>query len=135
MAMRSLAPSALVFLLTAGAAAAADTADAPILEVPILEVPFDCRLGALCVVQNYVDQDPGPGARDHACGPLSYDGHQGTDIRVAAEHATFAVAEVRWGLFPGGGTTVRQPRQIPYCMAMELLLVGGSGGRFSGGPM
>ncbi|MEE9285212.1 MAG: enoyl-CoA hydratase-related protein, partial [Dehalococcoidia bacterium] len=53
----------------------------------------------------------------------------GTDIRIAAEHATFAVAEVRWGLFPGGGTTVRLPRQIPYCMAMELLLVGGSGGR------
>jgi enoyl-CoA hydratase/carnithine racemase len=53
----------------------------------------------------------------------------GTDIRVASENATFAVAEVRWGLFPGGGTTVRLPRQIPYVMAMELLLVGGSGGR------
>ena len=51
----------------------------------------------------------------------------GTDIRIAAEHATFAVAEVRWGLFPGGGTTVRLPRQIPYSIAMELLLVGGSG--------
>ena len=34
-------------------------------------------------MQNYVDQDPGPGARDHTCGPLSYDGHGGTDIRVA----------------------------------------------------
>ncbi len=55
----------------------------------------------------------------------------GTDIRVAAEHATFAVAEVRWGLFPGGGTTVRLPRQIPYAAAMELLLVGGSGGRMT----
>jgi len=55
----------------------------------------------------------------------------GTDIRVAAEHATFAVAEVRWGLFPGGGTSVRLPRQIPYAPAMELLLVGGSGGRMT----
>ncbi len=55
----------------------------------------------------------------------------GTDIRVAAEHATFAVAEVRWGLFPGGGTTVRLPRQIPYAAAMELLLIGGSGGRMT----
>ena len=53
----------------------------------------------------------------------------GTDIRIAAEHASFAVAEVRWGLFPGGGTTVRLPRQIPFAIAMELLLVGGSGGR------
>ncbi len=80
MAMRSLASSALVILLTV---AAADTADASILEVPILEVPVDCGLGALCVVQNYVDQDPGPGAADHTCGPLSYDGHRGVDFRVA----------------------------------------------------
>jgi len=50
---------------------------------PRLELPVACEIGAACVVQNYVDQDPGPGARDHACGPLSYDGHQGTDIRVA----------------------------------------------------
>lgn len=49
---------------------------------------------------------------------------QGTDIRIAAEHASFAVAEVRWGLFPGGGSTVRLPRQIPYCRAMEILLTG-----------
>lgn len=35
------------------------------------------------MVQNYVDQDPGPGAVDHTCGPLTYDGHKGTDIRVA----------------------------------------------------
>ncbi len=55
----------------------------------------------------------------------------GTDIRIAAEHATFAVAEVRWGLFPGGGTSVRLPRQIPYAAAMELLLIGGSGGRMT----
>ncbi len=50
---------------------------------PRLELPVACEIGAACVVQNYVDQDPGPGARDHACGPLSYDGHQGTDIRLA----------------------------------------------------
>lgn len=33
-------------------------------------------------MQNYVDVDPGPGARDFTCGPLSYDGHRGTDIRL-----------------------------------------------------
>lgn len=49
---------------------------------------------------------------------------QGTDIRIAAEHATFTVAEVRWGFFPGGGSPVRLPRQIPYCKAMEILLIG-----------
>jgi len=49
---------------------------------------------------------------------------QGTDIRIAAEHATFSLAEPRWALFPGAGSTVRLPRQIPYCRAMEILLVG-----------
>ncbi len=46
----------------------------------------------------------------------------GTDIRVASENAVFAVMEPTWALFPGGGTTVRLPRQIPYCRAMEMLL-------------
>lgn len=49
---------------------------------------------------------------------------QGTDIRVASSAATFALQEPRWGLFPAGGSTVRLPRQIPYCRAMEILLTG-----------
>ena len=49
---------------------------------------------------------------------------QGTDIRVAAEHATFGLAEPRWGLVPIGGSHVRLPRQIPWCRAMEILLIG-----------
>ncbi|MGH9092137.1 MAG: enoyl-CoA hydratase-related protein [Acidimicrobiales bacterium] len=46
----------------------------------------------------------------------------GCDLRVAAEEATFGVMEPKRGLFAGGGTTVRLPRQIPYPAAMELLL-------------
>ena len=34
------------------------------------------------------------------------------------------MAEVRRGLFPGGGTTVHLPRHISYCHAMEMLLTG-----------
>lgn len=49
---------------------------------------------------------------------------QGTDLRIAAEHATFGVQEVKWGLFPMGGSTVRLPAQVPYAVAMELLLTG-----------
>jgi enoyl-CoA hydratase len=49
---------------------------------------------------------------------------QCTDIRVAAWNAQFAIAEVKWGLFPMGGSTVRLPRQISYCQAMEILLTG-----------
>ena len=46
----------------------------------------------------------------------------GTDLRVAGDTATFGVMEPKRGLFAGGGTTVRLPRQIPYPAAMELLL-------------
>lgn len=46
----------------------------------------------------------------------------GCDLRVAAEEATFGVMEPKRGLFAGGGTTVRLPRQVPYPAAMELLL-------------
>lgn len=49
---------------------------------------------------------------------------QCTDIRVASDDARFAIAEVKWGLFPMGGSTVRLQRQIPYCRAMEILLTG-----------
>lgn len=44
--------------------------------------PVDCDLGATCHIQQYVDVDPGPGARDFTCGGLSYDGHKGTDIAL-----------------------------------------------------
>ncbi|OKK03745.1 enoyl-CoA hydratase [Streptomyces sp. CB03234] len=49
---------------------------------------------------------------------------QGTDIRVAAESSTFGLFEVRRGLFPIGGSTVRLPRQIPRTHALEMLLTG-----------
>ena len=49
---------------------------------------------------------------------------QATDIRVAGEGATFGISEVRWGLFPLGGSTVRLRRQISYTRAMEVLLTG-----------
>jgi len=48
----------------------------------------------------------------------------GTDIRIAAEHATFGLGEVKWGLIPLGGTHIRLPKQIPWAIAMQLLLTG-----------
>ena len=47
---------------------------------------------------------------------------QGTDIRVAGEGAIFGVWEARRGLFPLGGSACRLPRQIPYTIAMDILL-------------
>ena len=49
---------------------------------------------------------------------------QGTDIRIGAEDAVFGVTEVARGLYPMAGSTVRLRRQIPYCLAAELLLLG-----------
>ena len=48
----------------------------------------------------------------------------GADIRIASTEAQFSVTEVRRGLFAGGGTTARLPRQLNWPAAMELLLVG-----------
>ena len=48
------------------------------------------------------------------------------DIRVAAEHATFNVAEVKRGVFPANGGTQRLLRQLPYAIGMEMLLTGDS---------
>ena len=46
----------------------------------------------------------------------------GIDIRIATTNAKFGVMEPKRGLFAGGGTTVRLPRQIPFPAAMEFLL-------------
>src|SRR6202035_5050903 len=47
---------------------------------------------------------------------------QATDIRVAGAGAVFGIFEAKRGLFPLGGSTVRLRRQIPYTVAMDLLL-------------
>ncbi|MBX7069900.1 MAG: crotonase/enoyl-CoA hydratase family protein [Microthrixaceae bacterium] len=47
-----------------------------------------------------------------------------TEIRVAGESAKFGISEVKWSLYPMGGSAVRIPRQIPYARAAELLLCG-----------
>lgn len=47
-----------------------------------------------------------------------------TDIRIAAEHATFGLSEVTRGILPGNGGTQRTIQQLPYPIAMYLLLTG-----------
>jgi enoyl-CoA hydratase len=49
---------------------------------------------------------------------------QSTDIRIAEEHARFGVPEATRGLIAGAGSTMRLKRQIPYAVAMEMLLTG-----------
>lgn len=47
-----------------------------------------------------------------------------TDMRIAAEHATFSVPEVKRGVFPANGGTQRIAQQLPHAIAMEMLLMG-----------
>jgi len=49
---------------------------------------------------------------------------QATDVRIAAEHATFGLPEPKLGLIPGGGSSVRLARQLPWAHAMKILLCG-----------
>ena len=46
------------------------------------DIPVDCTLGESCFIQNYVDLDTSEKWADYRCGPLSYDGHKGTDFRL-----------------------------------------------------
>jgi E-phenylitaconyl-CoA hydratase len=48
----------------------------------------------------------------------------GCDIRIAADHASFALPEVRVGTLPGSGGTQRLPRLIGGSDAMWMLLTG-----------
>lgn len=59
-----------------------------------LRLPVACEIGRSCVIQHYVDRDASPEAHDFQCGTLTYDGHDGTDIRLpsmAAQKAGVAV--------------------------------------------
>ncbi|MDP3767388.1 MAG: M23 family peptidase, partial [Dehalococcoidia bacterium] len=54
----------LALALAAGLAPAAATQTPP----PELSLPIACTIGRTCELQNHVDRDPGPGARDYRCG-------------------------------------------------------------------
>jgi hypothetical protein len=65
--------------LMAGATPSASQAEA---QGPRLSFPVACKIGETCEIQNYVDRDPGPGAKDYRCGPRTYEAHSGVDIRI-----------------------------------------------------
>jgi E-phenylitaconyl-CoA hydratase len=47
-----------------------------------------------------------------------------TDIRIASETATFGLSEVKRGIIAANGGTQRVLSQLPYPIAMEMLLTG-----------
>lgn len=66
--------------------------------------PIDCTLGRDCYIQQYVDHDPGKGARDYQCAPLSYNRHKGTDFALRTMQQMDAGVNV---LASAPGTVVR----------------------------
>lgn len=47
-----------------------------------------------------------------------------TDIRIAVPHASFGLSEVKRGVIPANGGTQRLLSQLPYPIAMSMLLAG-----------
>ena len=84
----------------------------------------DLTLTDPAVLRNYPLYKPVIAAVNGFCLAGGTELLQGTDIRIAAEHATFGLSESKRALVPGGGSMVRLARQIPYCKAMEILLTG-----------
>jgi hypothetical protein len=60
-----------------------------------LSAPVACPPGLTCPVQNLFDHWQGKGVRDFRCTALSYDGHDGTDIRAPSMAAQRAGVEVK----------------------------------------
>jgi murein DD-endopeptidase MepM/ murein hydrolase activator NlpD len=81
----------LALVLGAAGASAAQAGD----PVQNLLLPLDCEPGVDCWAIRYVDHDPGPGERDHACGRQTGDGHKGTDFAIRDLAAIAAGVEVR----------------------------------------
>ncbi len=83
-----------------------------------------CRLsdGTEAVLRNVKLYKPIIAAIDGPCVAGGMEMLGGIDIRLATPRATFGVMEPKRGLFAGGGTTARLPRQVPYAAAMEFLL-------------
>jgi enoyl-CoA hydratase len=83
-----------------------------------------CRLsdGTRAVLRDTKIYKPIIAAVDGPCVAGGMEMLGGVDIRIATTNASFGVMEPKRGLFAGGGTTARLPRQIPFPAAMEFLL-------------
>ncbi len=88
-----MAAGFLTFCATTGQAAAqtigqtptqTTTQTTPQSRAPLsLQKPVDCTLGQSCWLVNYPDTDAANDvARDYQCGPLTYEGHDGTDFGI-----------------------------------------------------
>jgi hypothetical protein len=59
-----------------------------------LALPLACEIGKTCFLQNYVDSDASAKSKDYRCGEKTYEGHDGTDIRVPSMDEQHAGVDV-----------------------------------------
>src|ERR1700691_1018298 len=82
------------------------------------------KLGDIALLRGYDMDKPVISAVNGFCIAGGMEFIQGTDLRVAADDASFGLQEVKWAIIPAAGSLARLQRQIPYCKAMEILLTG-----------
>lgn len=102
--------------LLAGAREPADEWDRRLLE--------DGAVMATSGLRERAGVKPVIAAVNGACMAAGFELLLGTDIRIAADHAQFALPEASRGVLPFAGAIARLPRQIPQCIAMQLMLTG-----------
>ena len=103
--MRSLPLGCLAVALALAAAGPVSSgiagAQTPLL---LLHWPLACSVGHTCFIQHYVDHDPEGAPRDPFCGPKTYHGHDGADIRLpdmAAQRSGVGVLAAADGVVTG----------------------------------
>lgn len=102
--------------LISGERAPEDEWDRRVLNDPIVMPASSLR--------DYPLHKPVISAINGACFAAGFEIMLGTDIRIAAAHASFCLPEVKRAVVPFAGSMVRLPRQVPYALAMEMMLTG-----------
>jgi enoyl-CoA hydratase len=102
--------------LLTGARTAADEWDRRVMTEP--------QVMAASSLRGFDLDKPVIAAINGACLAAGFELMLGTDIRIAASHASFGLPEVQRGLIPFAGSMVRLPRQVPQALAMEIMLAG-----------
>ncbi len=105
-----LLPLSITAAAPATSAAQSQVPDYPLTGLPALGTPVDCTEPGLCSVQNYMDFSPGAEARDHTCGPLTYNAHKGIDIRLRSVTAMKRGIAV---LAASDGTVIGRKNDVP----------------------
>jgi len=84
----------------------------------------DPQVLAAAGLRDWVPTKPVLAAINGVCMAAGFELMLGTDIRITADHARFALPEVQRALLPFAGSMARLPRQVPLASAMQLLLTG-----------